>query len=86
MISLLGIVAGAFFAYAAVPQALRTIKAGKHLGTPIDLAIVIFLGTILMAAYLFFSYGFNLILAVNYTVEAWSWGVLIWYWYKSWRS
>lgn len=83
MISLLGIVAGAFFAYAAVPQAIRTIRAGKHLGTPVDLAAIIFIGTLLMWSYLFLTYGFNLILTINYAVEAWSWGVLLWYWGKN---
>jgi len=76
---LLGLIAGAFFAYAAVPAALRTLRAGKHLGTPLDIIVTIFLGTLLMFSYLTLAYGFNWVLALNYTIEALSWGTLLFY-------
>lgn len=79
-IQAIGLVAGALFAYAAVPQAIRTIRAGKHLGTPPDLAFVILTGTLLMACYLFAAHGFDWVIAVNYSIEALSWGVLLGYW------
>lgn len=79
LIQVFGLVGGSLFAYAAVPQAIRTIRAGKHLGTPIDIITAIFFGTLVMYSYLHATRGFDWVLAVNYTVEAISWGVLFWY-------
>lgn len=78
-LELFGLCAGACFGYAAVPAAYRTVRAGKHLGTPLDIIVTIFTGTVLMYTYLTLSHGFDWVLAVNYSVEALSWGVLLWY-------
>lgn len=78
-LQLLGLVGGSLFAYAAVPQAVRTIRAGKHLGVPLDIAAAIFGGTLAMYGYLHASHGFDWVIAVNYSVEALSWGVLLFY-------
>jgi hypothetical protein len=75
----LGLLGGSLFAYAAVPQAIRTIRAGRHLGVPLDIALAIFGGTLVMYAYLHASHGFDWVIAVNYAVEAASWGVLLFY-------
>jgi hypothetical protein len=79
MLQLAGLLGGAMFAYAAVPAAFRTIRAGRHLGTPLDIIAAIFLGTVTMFAYLTAAHGFDWVLAVNYSIEALSWGVLLWY-------
>lgn len=79
-VQVFGLVGGSLFAYAAVPQAVRTIRAGKHLGTPVDIILTIFLGTITMYSYLYLTRGFDWVLAVNYSIEASSWGVLLAYW------
>jgi len=79
MIKALGLIGGVLFAYAAVPQALRTMKARRHLGTPLSIAAAIFFGTVFMYSYLYLSHGFDWIITVNYSVEALSWAVLIYY-------
>lgn len=79
LLQVLGLIGGAFFAYAAVPQAIKTVRAGKHLGTPIDIIVTIFIGTITMYSYLHATRGFDWVLAFNYTIEAVSWGVLLFY-------
>jgi len=78
-IQIFGLLAGCFFAYAAVPQAIRTVRAGKHLGTPLDIIVAIFTGTLGMYSYLYATRGFDWVIAVNYSVEALSWGVLLYY-------
>lgn len=75
----LGLVAGSLFAYAAVPSAIRTVRAGKHLGTPLDIIAAITGGTVLMYAYLVTTYGWNWVLALNYGIECASWSVLLFY-------
>jgi uncharacterized membrane protein (DUF485 family) len=43
---------------------------------------MIFIGGIAMYLYLFLTYGFNPLLAVNYAIEVVSWGVIVAYHYK----
>lgn len=78
-LQLLGLAGGSLFAYAAVPQAIRTVRAGRHLGVPLDIACAIFAGTLVMYGYLHAAHGFDWVIAVNYAVEALSWGVLLFY-------
>jgi hypothetical protein len=78
-IKLLGLIGGSLFAYAAVPQALATVRAGRHLGTPLNIMVPIFLGTVVMYTYLYTSWGFDWVLTVNYVIEAASWAVLLFY-------
>lgn len=81
MIKLLGLLGGACFAYCGVPAAWATCKVGRSVGTPISTAWMITVGGIAMYAYLLGSFGFDLILLVNYTVEVGSWGLVVWYHY-----
>jgi hypothetical protein len=78
-LQLFGLFAGLLFGYAAVPAAYRTIKAGKHLGAPLDIIVAIFGGTITMYSYLTLAHGFDCVLTVNYAIEAVSWGILLFY-------
>lgn len=82
----LGLLGGACFAYCGVPAAWATVKKGRSIGTPVSVAWMITLGSVLMYAYLFMSYGFNTVLAINYTVEFLSWATLVWYHYRPRRS
>lgn len=79
MFNLLGLLAGFLFAYAAVPQAIKTINQGRSLGTPLSIILSVFGGTILMYVYLLLLHGFNWVLALVYGVEALSWGILLFY-------
>ena len=81
MIEIVGLIGGALFAYAAVPAAIQTIKVGKSIGTPILIAWAIFLGSIIMYAYLKTKYGFDWVLTINYTVETFSWLIIVCYHY-----
>ncbi len=78
-LDLLGLAGGSLFAYAAVPQAYRTVRAGVNLGIPVDVGLCIFGGTVLMYSYLHALHGFNWVIAANYSVEAISWGILLFY-------
>lgn len=79
--NLLGILGGLCFAYCGVPAAYATYKAGKSIGTPITVALLITIGTVLMYAYLTASYGFDPILTFNYFVEFVSWAIVSYYHY-----
>lgn len=80
-INALAIVGGACFAFCGVPTAWATFRKGRSVGTPASVAWAILLGAIVMYAYLYLSYGFNALLALNYAVEAGSWGIIVWYHY-----
>jgi hypothetical protein len=80
---LFGLIGGLCFAYCGVPAAYKTVKAGKSIGTPISIAWMITIGAVAMYSYLLLTYGFDTLLAINYFVEAASWGTIVWYHYKS---
>lgn len=79
IVEIFGIIGGFCFAYCGVPAAWATWKAGKSIGTPISVASMILVGAITMYIYLLLSYGFNLLLAINYGIEAVSWAVVVYY-------
>lgn len=82
-LSVLGLAAGACFAYCGVIPAYHTWKAGRSIGVPILTAWLIFLGGIGMYTYLtLLTRTFNGVLAFNYFVETASWGIIVWYQYK----
>ena len=83
MIYLLGIIGGLLFAWAALPAAIRTIRAGHTLGTPKDISFVVCLGTLIQYFYLLLSYGFNFLLFCNYLVGFVCWAILLYYGVKS---
>lgn len=79
MLKLLGILGGFCFAYCGVPTAYATIRKGQSVGTPIAVALMIFLGAMAMYGYLLGSYGFDLVLTINYGIEILSWGAISFY-------
>lgn len=82
IVDALGFLGGACFAYAGVPSAVATVRAGRSIGVPSSLAWMIFLGTILIFLYIWIRHGFDWVLFINYSVEAVSWFVILFYHYK----
>lgn len=76
---LFGLIGGTCFAWCGVPVALATWRAGKSVGTPVSVALLILTGGLSMFAYLLLSYGLDWLLAGNYLVEVASWAVVAWY-------
>jgi uncharacterized protein with PQ loop repeat len=81
-VKIIGLVGGLLFAYCGVPQAYKTLKAKKHLGTPLDISLCIAIGSIFMYSYLTITFGFDWIITMNYLVEFVSWTVLVFYGFK----
>lgn len=81
LVNWLGILGGLCFAYCGVPAAYSTWKAKKSTGTPIFIALTIVLGSIFMYAYMTATYGLDMILTANYTVQLLSWGLIVYYHY-----
>lgn len=86
MLKLLGALAGYCFCASGFPVALSVWKNGHAVGIPVMSAWLIFSGTILMFSYLTLSYGFDWLLLLIYSLEALTWGVVIWYSYFPRRS
>ncbi len=82
-LEILGIMGGLCFGFAAVPAAYRTLRARKHLGTPLSICMAIFFGCLLMWTYLFLSFGFDWVVTGTYGVETVSWAVLLYYAWKA---
>lgn len=80
LVSLLGGAAGIGFAMCGVPAARASWKIGAAVA-PKSTAWLIFGSGLAMYLYLFLTYGFNLLLTVNYFVEVVSWGVVLKYHY-----
>ena len=84
--SLLGLIGGGCFAFAAVPSAFKALRYGKNPGVPIGLAWLVFSGAVLVYTYLVLQYflvgGIDWILSFNYGVEATSWFIILLYHYK----
>lgn len=78
---ILGLLGGFCFGYCGCPAAYATVRSGKSVGTPISIAWMIFLGSIFMYSYLFRTYGFDWVLTFNYSIEAVSWGFIVYYHY-----
>jgi len=81
-LDVVGLIGGACFAYCGVPAAISTVKKGSSIGTPVSVAWMIVIGSIIMYGYLLARYGFNGVLAVNYGVEFLSWATIVWYHYR----
>ena len=81
IIEVIGLLGGLCFAYAGIPSAIATHKAGKSIGISLLTSWLILLGTILLYIYLYIKSGFDWIITVNYSVEALSWAVIIRYHY-----
>lgn len=81
MITLLGLLGGLLFAFAAVPSALATFRAGKSIGVPANMAWLILGGVLALFAYLTALHGFDAVLALTYGVEGASWATILRYHY-----
>lgn len=79
MIAILGIIGGAAFALAALPQALLTVKTGVDSPTPSSVITAILVGVACMYIYLLVTTGFDWIIFINYLVEGSTWLVLAGY-------
>ena len=79
MLVLLGVLAGACFGLCGVPAAIRCFRVGNANGIPHTTALLIFSGALFMYFYLLVTYGWNVLLFINYAVEILSWGVVLWY-------
>lgn len=77
-LQILGLIAGYLFATAAVPSAWKALRSGKT-QTPLSISWSVLGGTIFMYLYLFGSHGFDWVLTLVYSVEALSWGTLVFY-------
>jgi len=78
MVKILGLLGGFCFAFCGVPPALNAIKMGST-SVPRSTAWLVFMGGVFMYAYLLFTYGFDLVLFVNYAIEIASWGIIVRY-------
>lgn len=85
LLSLVGLLGGACFAFAAVPSAIAALRSGRNPGVPIGLAWLVFAGTVLAYSYLvgrfFVVSGVDWVLSWNYAVESLSWGIILRYHY-----
>ena len=79
MLAVIGVLGGLAFAFAAVPQAFATWRAGKSLGTPPSIAWAVFVGCICLYTYLTGMHGFDPLLTLVYGVETISWATLLWF-------
>jgi uncharacterized protein with PQ loop repeat len=78
MLSLLGILGGILFLIAPLPAAIRAIKA-KKTDMPVDVSLVVCLGTVTQYVYLLLSYGFSTVLFANYLVGFVCWAILLFF-------
>jgi hypothetical protein len=78
LVSLLGIIAGFCFATCGVPAARAAYKT-KTATAPLSVTVMIVIGGVCMFSYLFLTYGFNLLLTLNYGIEVASWGLILYY-------
>lgn len=74
----LGILGGICFGFCGVPAALASYKA-KAPAAPLSVTAFICTGGVAMFSYLFLTYGFDLLLTLNYAVEVGSWGIILYY-------
>lgn len=81
LLSAIGLLGGACFAYCGVPAAWKTARAGRSIGTPVSVAWMIVAGGVLMYLYLTALHGFDPILTFNYAVEVGSWATVVKYHY-----
>lgn len=79
LVTLLGVLGNALFIVAALPEAVATIKAGKALGTPLSLIVMVLLGFIAMFWYTYLKLGFDWVLATNYGAQFIVWFILLFY-------
>lgn len=79
IITLSGIIAGILFAYSGIPLAIKTIKDGHATHVPLQLALCVFGGAVLMLFYLIASFGFDLIVFVEYAITIIVWGIVLYY-------
>jgi hypothetical protein len=78
---LLGVTGNIAFAYACLPTAWSTWRAGKSIGTPVGLAWNILIACLLFYGYMLGRYGLDPFLLVCSATEIGAYGVVIRYHY-----
>lgn len=81
MIWLLGILGNIAFAYACVPTAWATFKAGKSVGTPVALAWNILIACVLFYSYVLLQHGMDWLVLTCCLIELGAYGIVIWFHY-----
>lgn len=81
LLKLLGIAGNLLFAYACLPTAWVTWRAGRSIGTPIGLSINIWAACVTFYAYTVGTYGFDPMIWVCGGVEIAAYSVVIFYHY-----
>lgn len=81
MIELLGLLGGAGFAISGVPTAIQAVKEGKVSFIPKTTQWAVFIGAIMMIAYLYIKNGFDWIVTLDYLITIVSWGIVLRYQY-----
>jgi hypothetical protein len=77
-LQILGSAGNIAFAWACVPTAWRTLRAGKSIGTPIGLAWNIWIACALFYAYTFLSYRGDILVWIGGAVEITAHSLVIW--------
>ena len=82
MIKLLAILGGILFSIGVYPTAIKTIRNGKSIGTPVSTAYLIIFGCLCLYFYTLLQYGFDAFLFITYFLEIIGWGIIVVYHYK----
>jgi len=80
-INIIGTLGNLGFAYACLPTAWKTFKAGKSIGVPVSLAWNIWVSCLLFYSYTFLSYTDDILVWIGGMVEISSYTVVLWYHY-----
>jgi hypothetical protein len=81
MIEILGLLGGAGFAISGIPTAIKAITEGRVLFIPRTTQWSVFLGAILMIAYLYLKNGFDWVVVLDYLITIVCWGTVLRYEY-----
>lgn len=77
----LGTLGNVAFAWACLPTAIATVRAGKSIGTPVGLAWNILIACLLFYGYMLLAYGLDPFLLACSCMETVAYGIVIWYHY-----
>jgi len=81
ILTALGIIGNALFAFAIWPTTILTIRKGASIGTPINLAWILFSACCCFYTYILGTKGFDWIVACTAVLETVAWGIVIFYHY-----
>lgn len=77
-VNLIGVLSGLCFTVSGFGAAATSLRFGKT-SVPKSAATLVFFGTVFGYAYLFLTYGWNLILGLSNIFEAVTWGIILWF-------